>query len=766
VSIENVSDADNTGGDITGPVSYVWQFEARAGSGVFEDIVIATGLGDLRATGTTLVVPPDVAGSAIRVKAVYEDQHGVIETVFSDPTAPVQGLNDPATGAPTISDTTPLEGFALTAITATIVDPNGTDDASAGGLFTFRWQQSADGSTWGDATNPNAFPPDDGTGQLFVPGQSQVGMLLRVVVTFVDDGGNTEVVTSAATEPVVDDTLTGTEEADVLTDLVGFGRTIVGLGGNDIISGLDGVDIILGGLGDDDIDGGAGDDFISGDEGNDTIRGGAGNDFIDADFGFGDIGDDFIDGGAGADVMQAGDGNDTFVVDDLGDTVSDFGLEGIDTIRTTLGALSLESVTAVENLTYTGTGNFTGTGNEFDNTITGGSGNDTLGGLLGNDTLVGGAGADVMTGGAGNDSYVVDNVGDQVIELPGEGTDTVQTSLAAYALGADVENVTFAGTGNFTATGNGLNNAIAGGSGNDTLNGAAGADVMTGGAGNDSYVVDNAGDQAVEAANGGSDSVHTALGTYALGANVENLLYAGTGSFTGVGNDLGNFMIGGGGSDVLLGALGNDVLGGGGGTDYLDGGDGADYLDGGAANDVLGGGAGNDTLGGGGGADYLDGHDGADYMDGGADNDVMGGSAGNDVLLGSGGADWLDGGAGADWIEGGDGNDVFAGGADNDVIIGGTGADYMTGNSGNDVFVFSPGFANDVVTDFDADSAGGQDFLNLKGTGINAANFAANVSIVDLGADTLVTVNTSTIYLMGVNGVGGNTVTQQDFFFA
>ena len=766
VSIENVSDADNTGGDITGPISYVWQFEARAGSGVFEDIVIATGLGDLRATGTTLVVPPDVAGSAIRVKAVYEDQHGVIETVFSDPTAPVQGLNDPATGAPTISDTTPLEGFALTAITATIVDPNGTDDASAGGLFTFRWQQSADGSTWGDATNPNAFPPDDGTGQLFVPGQSQVGMLLRVVVTFVDDGGNTEVVTSAATEPVVDDTLTGTEEADVLTDLVGFGRTIVGLGGNDIISGLDGVDIILGGLGDDDIDGGAGDDFISGDEGNDTIRGGAGNDFIDADFGFGDIGDDFIDGGAGADVMQAGDGNDTFVVDDLGDTVSDFGLEGIDTIRTTLGALSLESVTAVENLTYTGTGNFTGTGNEFDNTITGGSGNDTLGGLLGNDTLVGGAGADVMTGGAGNDSYVVDNVGDQVIELPGEGTDTVQTSLAAYALGADVENVTFAGTGNFTATGNGLNNAIAGGSGNDTLNGAAGADVMTGGAGNDSYVVDNAGDQAVEAANGGSDSVHTALGTYALGANVENLLYAGTGSFTGVGNDLGNFMIGGGGSDVLLGALGNDVLGGGGGTDYLDGGDGADYLDGGAANDVLGGGAGNDTLGGGGGADYLDGHDGADYMDGGADNDVMGGSAGNDVLLGSGGADWLDGGAGADWIEGGDGNDVFAGGADNDVIIGGTGADYMTGNSGNDVFVFSPGFANDVVTDFDADSAGGQDFLNLKGTGINAANFAANVSIVDLGADTLVTVNTSTIYLMGVNGVGGNTVTQQDFFFA
>ena len=80
--------------------------------------------------------------------------------------------------------------------------------------------------------------------------------------------------------------------------------------------------------------------------------------------------------------------------------------------------------------------------------------------------------------------------------------------------------------------------------------------------------------------------------------------------------------------------------------------------------------------------------------------------------------------------------------------------------------MFSPGFGNDVVTDFDADSAGGQDFLNLKGLGINAGNFAANVSILDLGNDTLVTVGSSTIYLMGVNGVGGNTVTQQDFFFA
>ena len=65
---------------------------------------------------------------------------------------------------------------------------------------------------------------------------------------------------------------------------------------------------------------------------------------------------------------------DTYVVDDPGDQVFEFGLEGTDTIRTTLGAFALDSISGVENLTYIGTGNFTGTGNEFDNVITGNAG--------------------------------------------------------------------------------------------------------------------------------------------------------------------------------------------------------------------------------------------------------------------------------------------------------------------------------------------------------------------------------------------------------
>ena len=39
-----------------------------------------------------------------------------------------------------------------------------------------------------------------------------------------------------------------------------------------------------------------------------------------------------------------------------------------------------------------------------------------------------------MLGGAGNDTYIVDNAGDVVSELAGQGIDTVRTTLANYTL--------------------------------------------------------------------------------------------------------------------------------------------------------------------------------------------------------------------------------------------------------------------------------------------------------------------------------------------
>lgn len=201
--------------------------------------------------------------------------------------------------------------------------------------------------------------------------------------------------------------------------------------------------------------------------------------------------------------------------------------------------------------------------------LEGGNGNDNLTGAGGHDTLDGGAGADDMTGGNGNDTYFVDSASDVVSEGSGVGSgiDTVNTTLNSYTLPANVERLTFTGTGNFAATGNGLNNTITGGAGSDFLNGGVGADAMIGGLGGDTYIVDNGGDVVTENLGEGSDWVRTTLSSYTLSDNVERLSYIGAGNFTGTGNSLANSVVGGAGSDVLNGREGNDLLSGAGGTD-------------------------------------------------------------------------------------------------------------------------------------------------------------------------------------------------------
>src|SRR6185295_9534430 len=105
---------------------------------------------------------------------------------------------------------------------------------------------------------------------------------------------------------------------------------------------------------------------------------------------------------------------------------------------------------------------------------------------------------------------------------------------------------------------------IAGG-GNDWLYGGAGAaNELYGGAGNDTYVVEAVGDTLVESAGEGTDTVRTALSSFALPANVENLIFTGSGGFTGTGNALANVIVGGSGDDRLSGGAGaaNELIGG------------------------------------------------------------------------------------------------------------------------------------------------------------------------------------------------------------
>ena len=112
------------------------------------------------------------------------------------------------------------------------------------------------------------------------------------------------------------------------------------------------------------------------------------------------------------------------------------------------------------------------------------------------------------------------------------------------------------------------------------------------------------------------------------------------------------------------------------------------------------------------------------------------------------------------------GNNVLSGLGGNDTITGGAGNDTMSGGTGNDMFVFHTGFGNDVITDFDANPTGGQDLLDLSAyvPDINAANFAAHVSIAASAGNTVITIDgTQHITLTGVTGVGANIITTQDF---
>jgi serralysin len=355
---------------------------------------------------------------------------------------------------------------------------------------------------------------------------------------------------------------------------------------------------------------------------------------------------DTLNGTIEEDVLIGLAGNDTYTVNNPGDVILENPGEGTDTVKTALAAYTLGG--NVENLTGTGTVSQVLTGNDFNNNISGGAGDDTLIGGGGNDSLNGGTGADAMAGGIGNDTYTVDNVGDTVIENPGEGTDLIKTSLAAYTLGDNLENLTGTGTASQALTGNSLDNTISGGAGDDTLsgaggndalNGGTGADQMIGGIGDDTFTVDNAGDVVIENAGEGTDTVKTSLVTYTLADNVENLTGTGTAGQTLSGNAAANTVSGGAGDDTLYGGDGNDTL------------------------------------------------------KGGAGNDSLFGEAGNDTLNGGGGNDQLNGGAG---------DDTITGATENDVIEGGAGNDKLTGAAGNDTFVFRAGFGHDTITDFTA----------------------------------------------------------------
>lgn len=154
--------------------------------------------------------------------------------------------------------------------------------------------------------------------------------------------------------------------------------------------------------------------------------------------------------------------------------------------------------------------------------LTGNAAADAIYGGSGNDTLDGRGGADLLVGGIGADTYFVDNVGDQIIELVGEGVDRIFTTVS-YAMPENVENLTMNGSDDLEITGNSFDNTITGNGGNNRIDGGLGRDFLIG--------------------NGGDD-----------------LLIGGLGR---------DWLQGGDGADTLIGAAGFDELTGGAGADLF-----------------------------------------------------------------------------------------------------------------------------------------------------------------------------------------------------
>ena len=121
-------------------------------------------------------------------------------------------------------------------------------------------------------------------------------------------------------------------------------------------------------------------------------------------------------------------------------------------------------------------------GSNLGDSLFGLGGNDALWGHGGSDTLNGGTGNDTLRGGAGNDTYIIDGLGDVLIEI--SGFDTVKSTVSK-TLAAGFENLTLLGTLNIHATGNTSGNILTGNVGGNVLKGEAGVDTLIGGRGRD-----------------------------------------------------------------------------------------------------------------------------------------------------------------------------------------------------------------------------------------------------------------------------------------
>lgn len=404
----------------------------------------------------------------------------------------------------------------------------------------------------------------------------------------------------------------------------------------DVIYAGNGNDVAWGGLGNDIVFGEGGDDKLIGEEGNDLLMGGAGEDKL-----WGGEGADWLDGGTGADIVQGGLGDD-ILFGGLGDDEL-YGEAGQDTYLYNRGdgKDTIYDTNTDNNILRFGAGVAAG-----DITL-------RLGSLM----LDLGEGDEIHIGNFDpNDVFNSSSIGSFAFA---DGSVLGVNELLARGFdidGSDNDDVLYGTNTTDRIRGFGGNDTLVGLDGDDWLDGGAGSDTLIGGAGDDTYIVGDEGDQIIENAGEGNDTVRAAF-SYALGDHLENLVLTGAAQ-DGLGNALDNTLTGNDADNLLDGAAGADTLIGGAGNDTYrvdDAGDivieaadeGIDNVESSVSHTLVDnvenltltgwnalngtGNAGNNILVGNHAANVLSGLDGGDILDGGRGDDTLIGGEGIDT---------------------------------------------------------------------------------------------------------------------------------------
>jgi hypothetical protein len=142
-------------------------------------------------TASNFTLTGSDVGSAITVQVNYTDANGTDESTTSDPTAAVDNVNDAVAGNVVISGVV-TEDEILTADVSGLTDEDGLGD------FSYQWQRD-------DVDIGGAI------GSTYTLGDADVGAAITVQVSYTDDAGTPESITSAATTAVtnINDALTG-----------------------------------------------------------------------------------------------------------------------------------------------------------------------------------------------------------------------------------------------------------------------------------------------------------------------------------------------------------------------------------------------------------------------------------------------------------------------------------------------------------------------------------------------------------------------------